>query len=118
MLGLLLAALGLYGVMTQSVTSRRPEIGIRIALGASGGSVARLVLMRAAVLMGIGSLLGAAISLWASKFVTTLIYGLHPRDLTTLVASGAVLTIVAACAMWIPTRQAMRINPATILRDI
>ena len=117
-LGLLLAGLGLYGVTTHAVTSRRSEIGIRIALGAPAASVARLVLTRAAVLVGPGLCCGAAISLWASKFVTTLIYGLHPRDLTTLVASAAVLTVVAACATWVPTRRAMRTDPASILRDI
>lgn len=117
-LGLVLAGLGLYGVTTHAVTSRRSEIGIRIALGAPAASVARLVLTRAALLVGAGSLLGAVISLWASKFVTTLIYGLHPRDLTTLIASAAVLTVVAACATWVPTRSAMHTDPASILRDI
>ena len=117
-LGLLLAGLGLYGVTTHSVTNRRSEIGIRIALGASAGSVARLVLTRASLLVAAGSMLGAAVSWWASKFVASLIYGLHPRDLTTLIASAAVLTVVAACAAWIPTRRAMRTDPASILRDM
>lgn len=117
-LGLLLAGLGLYGVTTHSVTNRRSEIGIRIALGASAGSVARLVLTRAALLVAAGSLLGAAVSLWASKFVARLIYGLPPRDLTTLMASAAVLVVVAAWAAWIPTRRAIRTDPASILRDM
>ena len=117
-LGLLLAGLGLYGVTTHAVTTRRSEIGIRIALGAPAASVARLVLTRAALLVCAGSMLGAAISLWASTFVTTLIYGLQPRDLATLVASTAVLTVVAACATWVPTNGAMRTDPASILRDI
>jgi len=117
-LGLLLAGLGLYGVTTHSVTNRQSEIGIRIALGASAGSVARLVLTRASLLVAAGSMLGAAVSWWASKFVASLIYGLHPRDLTTLIASAAVLTVVAACAAWIPTRRAMRTDPASILRDM
>jgi len=117
-LGLLLAGLGLYGVTTHSVASRRAEIGIRIALGAPAASVARLVLARATLLVFAGSMLGVTISLWASKFVVTLIYGMPPRDLTTLVASTAVLTLVAACATWVPTRRAMRTDPASILRDM
>ncbi len=117
-LGLLLAGLGLYGVTAHSVTSRRSEIGIRIALGAPSASVARLVLTRAAVLVGAGCLVGAAVSLWASKFVSTLIYGLQARDLTTLVASAAVLVVVASCATWVPTRRAMGTDPAPILRDM
>jgi putative ABC transport system permease protein len=117
-LGLLLAGLGLYGVTTHSVTSRRSEIGIRLALGAPGASVARLVLARVTLLVGAGAMLGATISLWASKFVVSLIYGMQPRDLTTLVASAVVLTLVAACATWVPTRRAMRTDPASILRDM
>jgi len=117
-LGLLLAGLGLYGVTTHSVTSRRSEIGIRIALGASATSVARLVLARAALLVGAGSILGAALSLGAAKFVTSLIYGLRSRDLITVIASAVVLTAVAACATWIPTRRALRTDPAAILRDM
>lgn len=118
LLGLLLAGLGLYGVTAHSVTSRRSEIGIRIALGASATSVARLVLTRAALLVGVGSGLGVALSLWAAKFVTSLIYGLPSRDLVTVIASAAVLTAVAACATWIPPRRALRTDPAAILRDM
>jgi predicted permease len=117
-LGLLLAGLGLYGVTMYSVSSRRTEIGIRMALGAPVSAVARLVVARAALFVGIGVLLGGLVSLWAAKFVTTLIYGLHPRDLTTLLASAAVLTVVAAFATWVPTRSAMRTDPASVLRDM
>jgi ABC-type lipoprotein release transport system permease subunit len=63
-------------------------------------------------------MLGAAVSLWASKFVVTLIYGMPPRDLSTLVVSTAVLMLVAGCATWVPTRRAMRTDPASILRDM
>jgi putative ABC transport system permease protein len=116
-LALLLAGLGLYGVTMYSVASRRMEIGVRMALGASTSAVARLVLSRAAVLVCGGVLFGTAISVWASRFVATLIYGLAPRDTTTLVASAMVLIVVAGCAAWVPTRRAIRTQPAVVLRD-
>ena len=76
-LALLLAGLGLYGVTSYAVSRRRTEIGIRIALGAAPGSVVRLVLKRVAWLVGIGIVVGAGTSLWASRFVSTLLYGVQ-----------------------------------------
>src|SRR5262249_5905257 len=116
-LALLLAGLGLYGVTMYSVASRRMEIGVRMALGASTSAVARLVLSRVALLVCAGVLFGTAISLWASSFVAALIYGLAPRDTSTLVASAIVLSVVSACAAWVPTRRAMRTQPAVVLRN-
>ncbi len=116
-LALLLAALGLYGVTMYSVASRRMEIGVRIALGASTLSVARLVLFRAALLVCGGILVGGAISMWAARFVATLIYGLPSRDITTLLASAAILLVVGGCAAWLPTHRAVRIEPAVVLRN-
>jgi predicted permease len=116
-LALLLAALGLYGVTSYAVSRRRGEIGIRMALGAAPGSVIRLVLGRVSMLVGIGIVVGAGLSLWASKFVSTLLYGLEPRDPATLVASAGVLAVVGAIAGWLPARRASRIDPAEVLRD-
>jgi len=116
-LALLLAGLGLYGVTSYAVNRRRAEIGIRIALGAASGSVIRLVLSRVTGLVAIGILIGTGVSLWASKFVATLLYGLEPRDPITLIAAAVVLAIVGAIAGWLPAYRASHLDPATVLRE-
>jgi putative ABC transport system permease protein len=116
-LALLLAALGLYGVTTYAVAQRRWEIGIRMALGAAPGGVMRLVLARVALLVGAGVIVGAGLSVWASRFIAALVYGLNPRDPATLAGATAVLVVVGAGAAWLPARRASRIDPAAVLRE-
>jgi predicted permease len=116
-LALLLAGLGLYGVTSYAVGRRRTEIGIRMALGAAPSGVVRMVLGRVALLVGIGVALGAGISVWASRFVTTLLYGLQPRDPATFVLAALMLSLIGAIAGWIPARRAARIDPARVLRE-
>jgi ABC-type antimicrobial peptide transport system permease subunit len=116
-LALLLAGLGLYGVTSYAVGRRRREIGIRMALGAAPGGVIKIVLMRVAVLVALGGITGSAISLWAARFVTPLLYGLESRDPATLVAAVAVLGAVGAMAGLIPATRASRIDPAIVLRE-
>ena len=116
-LALLLAALGLYGVTSYAVSRRRTEIGIRMALGAAPGGVVRMVLGRVAGLVALGIVLGAAVSLWAARFVTTLLFGLEPRDWATFVGSAAVLGTIGALAGWVPALRASRIDPARVLRE-
>jgi predicted permease len=116
-LALLLAGLGLYGVTSYAVSRRRTEIGIRMALGAAPGGVVRMVLGRVALLVAAGILLGSGISLWAARFVTMLLYGLEPRDWTTLVGSAVILGTIGALAGWIPALRASRIDPARVLRE-
>jgi predicted permease len=116
-LALLLAGLGLYGVTAYAVSRRRTEIGIRMALGAAPGSVVTMVLRRVAVLVGLGVIVGGGVSLWATRFVTTLLYGLEPRDPATFVAAVIVLGAIGAFAGWMPARRASRIDPASVLRN-
>jgi predicted permease len=116
-LALLLAGLGLYGVTSYSVGRRRIEIGIRMALGAAPAGVVRMVLARVAILVAIGIVAGSGVSLWASRFVTALLYGLQPRDPLTLVLAALVLSAIGALAGWIPARRAARIDPARVLRE-
>jgi len=116
-LALLLSALGLYGVTSYAVNRRRTEIGIRMAIGAAPARVVRLVLTRVIVLLGFGVLIGTAASIWASKFLATLLYGLVPRDPATLIVSAAVLATVGALAGALPAYRASRVDPAEVLRE-
>jgi ABC-type antimicrobial peptide transport system permease subunit len=116
-LALVLAGLGVYGVTSYAVTRRRAEIGIRMALGADPTRVVRLVLSRVTSLIGIGVLVGAGVSLWASTFVAALLYGLEPRDPVTLVGAAGMLAAVGAFAGWLPAWRASRIDPAEVLRE-
>jgi ABC-type antimicrobial peptide transport system permease subunit len=116
-LALLLAGLGLYGVMSYAVSRRRMELGIRLALGAAPRAVVRLVLTRVGLLVGAGVVAGAAASLWLARFVAPLLYGLQPRDPVTLLAAALTLAAVGALAAWLPARRASRIDPAVVLRE-
>jgi putative ABC transport system permease protein len=116
-LSLVLAALGLYGVTAGSVARRRAEIGIRMALGATPAAIAQLVLSRIAWLMMTGVLAGALLSLWASRFIAAMLYGVQPRDPATFIGSAALLIATGAVAGWRPARRASQIDPAQVLRE-
>ena len=116
-LALLLSALGLYGVTAYAVNRRRTEIGIRMAIGAAPARVVRLVLARVTILVGVGVLIGAGTSVWASRLVAALLYGVAPRDPVTLIGATLMLAIVGALAGWLPAWRASRIDPAEVLRE-
>lgn len=116
LLALLLAALGLYGVTAHATSRRRTEIGIRLALGATPARVTRLLLARVSLLVVAGIVAGAALSLWATKFVDGLIYDVAPRDPATLIGAALVLLGTGAVAAWVPARRAVHIDPSTVIR--
>jgi predicted permease len=116
-LALLLAALGLYGVAGYGVSRRRSEIAIRIALGAAPSAVVATVLARVSLLVGIGILVGIGLSFWAAKFVDSLVYGLPPREPTTLVSAAVLLCATGGLAVWLPARKAARMDPLEVLRE-
>jgi predicted permease len=115
-LTLLLAALGLYGVLAYAVAGRRTEIGIRIALGAARESIVRLVLGRVYLPVAAGVAIGAVVSLWASSSVISLLYDVQPRDPATFGGAVVILAGVAFLAGWLPARRAARIDPMRVLR--
>jgi predicted permease len=115
-LALLLASIGLYGVMASRVQRRTREIGIRMSLGATRGSVMWMVLRSCLLLVGAGIAAGVGLSLVLSKLLTTLLFGVPPRDPVSIAAAAIVLTIVAALAGYIPARRASRVDPIIALR--
>lgn len=116
-LALLLATIGLYGVMSYNVARRRNEIGIRMALGAEQSRVLRMVLGEVAALIAIGLAAGVGAALAATRFVASFLYGLQPNDPWTLGIGAAILAMVAAIAGYLPARRASRLDPMTALRD-
>jgi predicted permease len=116
-LALLLAGLGLYGIVAQGVSARRTEVGLRIALGALPTGIVRLAFLRVAALIVSGLALGLAGSWWAARFVAPLLFQVEARDPMTFSGTAAVLVAVGALAAWLPARHAARLDPATVLRE-
>jgi putative ABC transport system permease protein len=116
-LAVVLAGLGLYGTSWHAVSRRRRELGIRLALGATPARVRQLVLSRAGVLVGTGVAAGVAGSLWTSKFLAALLYGVEPFEPTIIMFAVVTLGVVGLLAAWIPAARASRIEPADVLRD-
>ena len=116
-LGLLLAALGIYGVISYSVTQRTQEIGIRMALGATMAQVQRSVIVKTLRLALIGIAVGAIASLLVSRAIAALLFNTAPTDPITFAAMVLLIGIVALLAGYIPARRATRINPMVALRN-
>ena len=114
--GLVLAALGVYGVTSYSVQVRRVELGIRLALGANPSGILQFVLVRVGMLVAIGVVAGGLASLWLTRALEALLYGLRPHDLTTFSGAIIVLALVGAFAGWFPALRAARTDPAIVLR--
>ncbi|MBB5061474.1 putative permease [Granulicella aggregans] len=116
LLALLLAMVGIYGIMAYTVTQRTNEIGIRLALGAQRNTVRSMVLREAVWLCVLGVAVGIAAVLAAVKLVKSMLYGLEARDPASLIATAAILLTVALVAAWIPATRASRVEPMDALR--
>ena len=116
LLALILASIGIYGVLSYSVTQRTSEIGIRMALGAQSKQVLKLVLRQGMLLAGVGVLVGLAIALPITRFASTLLYGVSVWDPVTYIAITLLLMAVAFLACYVPARRATRIDPLVALR--
>ena len=115
-LATLLTALGLYGVLTFSVARRTREIGIRVALGAQRRDVFRLIMIKGVILVGVGVAIGLAASFGLSRLMSSLLFGVAPNNLATLVGVSAGLIAVALLACYIPARRATKVDPMVALR--
>jgi putative ABC transport system permease protein len=117
LMALALASVGLYGVLTYSVSGRRREIGLRMALGASRADVLRLVLRQGMMLVGTGTVIGLTLSLLIGRVFSRMLFGLSPADPLSLAGAASVLILVAMLACWLPARVASRVDPMGALRQ-
>jgi putative ABC transport system permease protein len=116
LMSLLLAAIGLYGAIAQSVAQRTREAGIRIALGAAPGSIARLVMKEGIVLAAIGLALGLPVALGFSTLMRRFVAGVSGADPTSLTLVAMLLALVMLAACWAPARRAAKVDPIAALR--
>ena len=115
-IAVLLAAVGLYGVLAYSVTIRTREIGIRVALGADTAGIAKLILKQGLAVAAIGVVVGMSGALALTRFMQSAIYGVGPNDPITLTTVSIVLVLIAAGASYVPAYRAARVNPVDALR--
>jgi putative ABC transport system permease protein len=116
MLGLLLAIVGVYGVVSYAASQRTHEIGIRIALGAQRAQILKMIFRQGLLIVGLGLAVGIFATLGISRLVASLLVGVAGTDPLTYAAVSILLTIVALTACYIPARRAMRVDPMTALR--
>ena len=116
-LAVCLAMAGVYGVMAYAVGQRSNEIGLRIALGASTGSVLRLIIGQGLVLAGLGLALGLAAAVAGTRLLTSMLFQVKPNDPLVYLAVASLLGIVALVASYVPARRASRIDPLTAIRQ-
>jgi putative ABC transport system permease protein len=116
-LALLLAATGIYGVLNYQVSRRLPEMGVRMAMGAGGRDLLRLVLREGFALAAAGVLLGIGVSLVAARWLATLVFGVGPRDPLSYGLALLLLPAAALLGCWRPARRAAGANPAEIIRE-
>jgi putative ABC transport system permease protein len=116
-LALLLAAIGIYGLLSYSVAQRTGEFGIRLALGARSRDILRMVIGQGLRLVVIGLMVGMAASLALSHFLEKLLFGVSATDPFTFAVAALLLTVIAVFACWIPARRATKVDPIVALRQ-
>ena len=116
-IALILAAIGIYSIMSYTVTQRTSEIGIRMALGAEARDILRLVVGQASKIVAIGVGIGVIIALMSTRLMSSLLYGVAPTDPATFAAICIVIAAVALIASWIPARRAARVDPLVAIRS-
>jgi putative ABC transport system permease protein len=115
-LALLLAAIGLYGVMAHAVARRVREIGIRMALGARPGEILGLILRETFLMIGLGGVLGLPAAFAVTRLVKSFLYGLTPQDPASIAISTLALVAITALAGYLPARRATKVDPTVALR--
>ena len=116
MIGLVLAVVGVYGVISYAAAQRTHEIGIRMALGATRLDILKLVLQRGCMLIGVGLAVGMALTLLAGRGLTSMMVGISSHDPLTLILASVLLAIVGLLASFIPARRAMKVEPLRALK--
>jgi ABC-type antimicrobial peptide transport system permease subunit len=112
----LLAAIGIYGLMAYSVEQRTQEIGIRLALGAQASRVRRMIVVQGMSLAVIGVVVGIASAFGLTRFMANLLFGVQARDPMVFLGIPLLLTVVALAAVWLPAQRVTRVDPLTALR--
>ena len=116
-LAVIIAAVGIAGVLAFSVSARTNEIGIRMSLGADSGRVQRMILREGGVLLAIGLALGVVGAFFAARIIRGLLFGVAPSDPATLIGVAAMMAAIGIGACWIPALRAARIDPAISMRS-
>jgi predicted permease len=116
-IALLLAAIGIYGVIAQSVFDRTREFGVRLALGATLGGTIRRVIWSGVLLVTVGMMVGGALAWMATRLIASLLWGVTPHDPLTFIAAGGLLLLVAIASSLVPALRILRLDPAKILRS-
>jgi putative ABC transport system permease protein len=112
-----LAAIGLYGVLSYNISRRRGEIAIRIALGAQPGLVIRMILRETSALVAAGVVVGGGLTYAAARWIASQLYGIAPHDPMVLTLAAGLLVVVALSAVYLPARRASRVDPMNALRQ-
>jgi ABC-type antimicrobial peptide transport system permease subunit len=113
---LLVAAIGIYGLMGYSVQQRTQELGIRMALGAQASTIRNMVILQGMLVASIGIVIGIGGALWLTHFLASFLFGVKALDLTAFIATLVLLSAVAFIAVWFPARRATKVSPMAALR--